>query len=503
MRTVRWPGKQANAEVLWSLETGRYAELGRETLQRLDEPRMAPVRARLERLGLIEGGLHLHDRVVVRSHATLLLPDRPALWMPVPSQHGAGGLAYTALAISEEEVALWRGINGSRSVADLAVHLGWDTEATLEALQRFTTPDMQLVQLRAQRPRTIDPSMLRPLTTGRRDHARTDDQRGDEGETTLTTYHLHHITDGSTHFDDRETTVAHALALPHAALEHEPFGQRLRSQLSERGFDFTGQVVEIGCGTGELAGAVTSTPTGPYLRVDLSPELLRTQATRAPDTVGILADGTRLPLRENIADVVLSNEVIADLSAVPVDLSEAPSTGAGAEVARLVDAHDLSPLEGDGPYNLGAWQLLLEIDRLLAPGGRAYISEFGALDANPEEARQLDHPEVSIHFGHLEQLASSLGLSSEVVPLGDLLRFDPSARHLARPIWMAARALARSHGVHLEARSWDEHTVLPQLPETVEGLWSWPVTSPGPGPLITRFYGLLVHKPEAAASIAR
>ena len=261
-----------------------------------------------------------------------------------------------------------------------------------------------------------------------------------------------------------------------------------------------GLLVEVGCGTGELAAAWQE--HGPsklhYLRADLSPELLRTQARRVPHGHGILADGTRLPLRDGSVDLLVSNEVIADLQAVPVDPA-APDSDAAREALALLHAARITPFAGRTWVNLGAFHLVAEIARVLRPGGAAWLSEFGVLDEPPQEAVQLDHPEVAIQVDHLAAIARHHGLSVSIEPLAELLGMDLTVQQVSRPSWEAVRALAHSRGLRLPARTWSVEALRAHLPFSVEGLRAVPLTDEGPAPLVTRFWSWTLRRPKVPA----
>jgi hypothetical protein len=149
-------------------------------------------------------------------------------------------------------------------------------------------------------------------------------------------------------------------------------------------------------------------------------------------------------------------------------------------------------------YNTGAWRFVEEVARVLRPGGLAYLSEFGSLTEAPQEARQLDHPEVSIHFGQLKQVALHFGLTSQCIPLAELLQIDLAQRQPARHSWMALRALAVHHQRHLPARAYGPSDLSEQrlFPFQIDGVRWVSLDSEGPGPLISRFWVLLLHKPD-------
>jgi SAM-dependent methyltransferase len=501
-QVLRWSAGER--EVLWHRVTGRHIPLDPRTLEMLEQgdPRMEALRRRLRSEFMLADGPEpdVAALIPVRSRLVLLLPEASALWAPAPEVRTAGGYGYREITLDPAELAAWRAINDSRNTATVAARAGVHPYLVMSLLRRLTAPDVQVLQLRATPPRPRDPSLQRMVSPPRPDAARSPDQRGDAGETTLSGYHLEDITDGETHFDDRETTVAHALATPHPSLGGRPFGQALFDTLKARDqVPDSGLIVEVGCGTGEMAASFwmqAGSPSRRYLRVDLSPELLRTQRRRAPDTSGILADGTRLPLRDGSVDLLLCNEVMADLAAVPWDPGTA-AEGAAAEVAERVGRYALSVPTGGGPtlFNLGAWKLVEEVARVLRPGGYGWLTEFGDLDQTPEEARQLDHPEVSIHFGHLLRIAEALGLEATCHLMAEFLGLDLNARQLARHSHQALRARARMEDWHLRARAWTPEQLAKVLPWPVEGLQWVPMSEEGPGPLVTRFLVLSLRRP--------
>lgn len=433
--------------------------------------------------------------VAVPSWWTLHLPARPALWVPDPLRPGPGGPPYRALALSAAESRLWRSFNGARTLGQAAVHARVPDSTARSLAARLTVPTVQALQLHARPLSSRSPAPRRLWGPPRPRAPRPADQHDASGATTLGAFH-DQITDSDGHFDDRETTLAHAFARPHPALGNQPWGARLQWALERRGAVIGGaQIVEIGPGTGELARdflAAAPRPPARYLRVDRSPGLLASQARLAPATESLRADATELPLPDNSVTLAICNEVVADLPAVPFS-GEATSPLQQAVAARIA-RHGLARLPGAGPYNLGAWQLIERLGTVLAPGGLAYLSEFGSADERPTETTHLDHPEVSIHFGHLCAVARSVGLDAELLPLHELLDVRLDARWLGRPGHAALRALHHAHGQRLEARAWTAADA--PRPEPVEGLRDVAITEDGPAPVITRFPALLLRRPR-------
>jgi len=368
--------------------------------------------------------------VPARSKLVLLLPERSALW--VPDARTSGGFTYREVPLSPGEVELWRAIDGRRSLQELGgLPAAW------------TGLELQAVQLR-ERWRPHDPSLWRRCAPPRPRNRRTPDMWTD-GATSLGAFH-EGLDDAESRFDRAETTLAHVFSDPHPALGGRTWGQALQGWLGDRR-----RLLEIGAGIGTVSRDLIAEE---HLRLDRSPALLEAQAHRAPSSRGVLGDATELPFPDGSFDAVVVNEVLADLPAERVD-------------GRLV--------------NTGAFACIREVARVLAPGGVAWISEFGGLDIEPEETEQLDHPEVSIDFAACQRVAGG-----RVARVADELGLDLSARWLHRLSWTALRA----RWPELPARAWTSQTV--PLSEPVEGLVDVSLREEGPGPLPGRFYVLVL-----------
>ena len=480
---------------IWSARTGRHLPTSPELLERIAHPEGLPpaLRARLDDLAT-EDAL-LIDRVVCRSAWALILPTELLLWHAVPAQRTAGGVAWRATALSGPQLAVFLQVNNSRTVLDIARRLQFPPQTVLDALAPFFRADQPAFQLRRSPPRPRDRSLHHLVMPARPDGPRRADQHDPDGGTTLGAWHEDGITDATTHFDDVETTFAHAFATPHPALEDMPYGARLYDRLVERGLLPEGAtVLEVGPGTGQLAHDLLDADQGTgaprirrYLRLDRSPVLLAAQNERVPASEGILGDATALPMPDASVDLVISNEVIADLPAVP-----AVPGGPGPVTDRL-RRYGLAALPGSGPYNLGAWQLVEEVARVLKPGGSAVLTEFGDVDEVPTETRHLNHPEVSIHFRHLALVAAGCGLHAELEPVGTLLDVQLHTTWLSRASIEGLRALHRARGLHLEARAWTSRTAPTPVP--IEGLTEVPITEDGAAPVITRLWALIATRP--------
>jgi ubiquinone/menaquinone biosynthesis C-methylase UbiE len=479
-----------HAVLLWHNRTGRCVELPTDTIRTVEAGGAS--KALIDRLDAeaMFGGQPLDGRVLVRSRRPLFREDRGSIWFPLPLQPTAGGHCWGEMLLDAAGRALWLAIDDRSSVERTARRAGVTMSEAWRWLAQWTLRHHQIVQLRIAAPSPRE-SLDRLVGPPRPTQTRSTDVIGAHGETTLVDYHLA-ISDGPTHFDDVETTVAHAHGLPHPAFANQTYGEALYDSLRRRGAVRGGVTVEVGCGDGELARDIAPLLGTTYLRADLSPNLLRTQASRAPTTSGVLADATQLPIRSSTIDLLISNEVIADLTSTPWDGATPPPP----ELAALMARFSIRPYAKVGWYNVGAWRFLVEIARVLRPGGAAWLSEFGHPTEIPEEAVQLDHPEVGIHFGHLTQIATACGLRATVERLDDFLGVDTRKLQLARYHHEGLRAMCRAVGTHLPARAWTPEHLLEHLPFPVSGLRWVPASEPGAGPLMTRFYCLYLEKPD-------
>jgi hypothetical protein len=175
----------------------------------------------------------------------------------------------------------------------------------------------------------------------------------------------------------------------------------------------------------------------------------------------VIGDVLRVVLAATAYDLVISNEMAGDLAARQLSRLDIGLTVEGGAVSReklravSPAAANLGVELDDAPepfyLQTGALDMIARIAAWLAPGGTAIITEFGDVAAWPRLSTQLDHPELSTHFGHLMQAARGAGLEASVEFVIDLLDFDRTLQGLAttRSHFRALRALAADAGVEL------------------------------------------------------
>jgi len=444
---------------------------------------------------------------VLAGHAVLVDPDEDeieSLWAFVPI-HGKwnvwrrrddrltfwtawGERPMQQIFLDPEETKIWDAFDGNKRLIELRHH--HDNAKIISLVRKLVHSDVQALKLSvmpwsvyAKRP-AMAPAYLTstmPYPTwqvgtkvpGWRE-ASAGDPRASMSLISPAEYYKHDVTDADAQFDHQETTLSHLLRVPHPALHDKTYGQALIDALLAKDVIPEGRVrvLEIGAGLGYVARdaikrLTDANRTVEYTIVELAPALALAQQERigkdkATWVIGDVLDAaTAAKLPAGGFDLILSNEMAGDLPARQLsraDLGLAPDQG-------TVDREKLrafSPIAADRNVHLddapepfylmtGAFELIEKIGAWLAPGGVAVVTEFGDVAAWPKLSTHLDHPELSTHFGQLQQAARGAGLEANIEFVIDLLDFDRDLRGLAttRSHFRALRALAADVGIDL------------------------------------------------------
>ena len=345
-------------------------------------------------------------------------------------------------------------------------------------------------------------------------------------------YHKVEIASADEQFDLKETTISHALRVPHPALSGRTYGGALANRLIERdvlpdrprdaGRPF--RLVEVGGGTGYFArafldGIALRAPrlynSLRYTVVELSPELRRSQTERTKphaDRLTIVAgDAERLPLDDQSVDFLVANEMIADLRVAPVRREDvdgpAACDGDGGPGAEAVRRWSLPVQDAPGLFfvNLGALKLLEEVARVLRPGGTALLTEYGHQSRYPEQSTHLDHAEFSIHFGHMKEAAERMGLETTLEQLGSLIGLEPKVEVLqtTQTYFETLRAFFARRGVKLGKVAYTRDMLAELVgdkldPDRLEGLQFGPCGNRLLGLKPPEFQALVIRRPRTA-----
>ena len=290
-------------------------------------------------------------------------------------------------------------------------------------------------------------------------------------------YYAASILDADAQFDHQETTLSHLFRFPHPALGGRTYGQALVDGLIASGELPASQhlrILEIGGGLGFFAQALVTHLQSLGRRVtydilELSPALASAQRARNEGLPVQVHPGDVLKVDwpSDSYDLIVANEMIGDLPSVRMSHEEAgldrddlvgeayqaflAERGPGGAMAA---AYTLGLADAPDPFylNTGAMTLIKRVSAHLAPGGVAFLSEFGDMNRWPVLSTHLDHPELSIHFGHLSAVARAEGLEDRFVFVMDLIDMarDVEGLRTTRSYFKALKGLLAIHGVALE-----------------------------------------------------
>jgi len=303
-------------------------------------------------------------------------------------------------------------------------------------------------------------------------------------------YYAEEVADAPRQFSEVETTLSHLFRDPHPALGGASYGERLADALVERGLlgPGTRRILEVGGGLGHVAaGLLGRLRDGQpdvfegvsYTVFDLSPALRAAQGELLTDrglserVEWVACNVETEPPPAGTIDLLVCNEVVGDLTTVKLtrDLLAEPETIAE-PAGELVRRYELPLTDASDDFflNVGALRFVEWVAQALAPGGSAFVSEYGERDRYPVPSLHLDHVEFSIHFGLLEHVAARLGLETELVWVMDLIGLKPSERMLeSTRTWLTSlQGLLASHGVTLGKRAWTRAELEALLPEGLE-----------------------------------
>jgi hypothetical protein len=377
------------------------------------------------------------------------------------------------LFLDADETKMWDAMDGEKRLNEL--RLAHDADKLLRLVTRLTHSDVQALKL-SMMPASLyakRPALAPPYLTSTMPYESWTPGAPVPKMAALDTYHTQAITNADEQFDHVETTLSHLFRVPHPALAGKTYGQALAGVLVARGLVPAGRVrvLEIGAGLGYVAKDLIATLREAgreveYTIVELSPQLMGAQQARIGDAAtwvagDVLGSAVGGSLHGKAFDLILSNEMIGDLPAKAItreDFGLAADGGtADREKVRAVSAAAaelglmLDDAPSEGYLQTGAIELVVKIAGWLAPGGTAVITEFGEQAMWPRLSTQLDHPELSTHFGHIVQAARAAGLEAKMEFIIDTLDVVRTEKGLAttRSHFRALRALAADAGVDL------------------------------------------------------
>ena len=422
---------------------------------------------------------------VLTAHAVLVDPSEDeieGLWAFVPikakwniwQRRGDRMTLWTAwgdrpvqqLFLDPEETAIWDALDGNKRLIELRHH--HDNDKIIALVRKLVHHDIQALKL-SMMPWAVyakRPSMAPAYLGSTMPYAAWQPGTPVPGTPALDDYYKQEVANADLQFDDKETTLSHLLRIPHPALGGKSYGRALIDALSAKLPAGPLRVLEIGAGLGYVAEAAIARLRDlghevVYTIVELSPVLAAAQRQRlGTSATWIAGDALEVDLAGPF-DLIISNEMVGDLRAQHLTRADVglAAEGGNADREKLRAYSEIAAAPGvvidDAPepvyLQTGALELVGRIAKWLAPGGTAIVTEFGDVAAWSRLSTQLDHPELSTHFGHLQQAARGLGLTASVEFVIDLLALDREQKGLAttRSQFRALRALAADAGVTL------------------------------------------------------
>ena len=277
-------------------------------------------------------------------------------------------------------------------------------------------------------------------------------QEGFEGEHHLEEFHHHELTESSRddgHFDLIETTVSHLFREPSEALDGLTYGRLLMRQVRRLGW-FAPKpkvLLEIGGGLGYVAQELGKDLLPfekqgiTYLSLDITQPFLNLQVARAKaggwNVTGTRANAEQLPLADRSVDLVIDNENMADMT--PVQLTKQELVSGVGVTTQHQEALDWIrrlrlPIEANPPdsviFNVGPIRFVAELWRVLKPGGRAFLTEFGIEQGWPAPVKLPGHTEYEVQYSHLRQAVRWLGFQERYLSLPQFLGLKPDTKVL-------------------------------------------------------------------------
>jgi ubiquinone/menaquinone biosynthesis C-methylase UbiE len=310
-----------------------------------------------------------------------------------------------------------------------------------------------------------------------------------QGAGDLVEFHLHEITEDEGHFDQIETTVSHLFREPSEALAGLTYGRLLAKQLRGLGWwtPIPQVILEVGGGLGYVArDLATELSAGErqgirYFCLDVTRPFLDSQLGLATSggwrSNGLQANAERLPVKDASIDLVIDNENLADMT--PVKLSRAEVQSGQSREPLHQEALEWIrrmrlPLDSDLPseilFNLGPIRFLSELWRVLRPGGRALLIEFGIETGWPAPVKLPGHTEFEVQYTHLRHAARWLGFHERYIALPQFLALRPDTRLLCTGATYAIQRFCAAVGKPFVIRAYTEGELKAALGEMLPKL---------------------------------
>lgn len=305
-----------------------------------------------------------------------------------------------------------------------------------------------------------------------------------ESEDHLSDFHLQGIQGHHGHFEIIETTVSHLFREPCEALHGLTYGRLLGKTLRQLGWltPKPKRILEVGAGLGyvsrEMAAELSQTERQGihYIFLDITRPFLGSQVQLAQEAGwtahAIQGNAEQLPLPDASLDLVIDNENLADMTPIQFTKDELESgQGSTPEHQEALDLIRRLRLSLDKPYpdevtfNFGAITFLMELWRVLKPGGRGILIEFGIETGWPAPVKLPGHTEYEVQFSHLRHTARWLGFREQYFALPQLLSIKRDTKVLCTGAAYAIRRICEAKEQPFAVRAYTESELEKSLGE--------------------------------------
>jgi hypothetical protein len=266
---------------------------------------------------------------------------------------------------------------------------------------------------------------------------------------------------------DNEVTVSHLLRAKNPFTKSGlPYGELVAESLKIKDGS---SILEVGPGLGDLAESICSKLADfHYTFCDISYDFISNLRARFKGGRFSFEFGDFLTakFREKF-DVIICNEVLADLPTIVNMALYSPKIRAGDEEA-YYDALSLIKFYGlklgkASAFNYGAVKFLDKAKGLLNDGGKLFICEHSS--AEPQRIGVFGHNEYTIDFSVLEKIAQKLGFRIRRGGMSDLLGINKKKAVLfyTHPELKMLYGFFKKRGTLLEQKAYEADEVIALL----------------------------------------
>jgi SAM-dependent methyltransferase len=277
-------------------------------------------------------------------------------------------------------------------------------------------------------------------------------------------------------FNREEITLAHLFREKTKILQNRDYATCLYQYLLSKRF-IRNEIVEIGCGLGDLASGILKQDkklTKQYILYDLSKKLIETQRKRLKNrkrTLEFIHDDC-LNLSKhfkNFPGLILSNGMIADLQSVYLSKNDKLEHYKIFDEELLDFANEYGKSQSkDGWYlNVGTLLFIRQIAKSLSSDGVAVITEYAATHLN-QPSFFVSHYECGIDFTQIAKYAEGLCFDTEIIDMEEILSISKKERFLSVDAFTSQDRFAKQFPISVKL--WQVKNNLPVLAYTQETL---------------------------------